>query len=252
MHTTTVSITNPSDLPLKISSQDRRDEPPAELKERWVDSPSRPVINPRGCERLALKSDRRAILQTDSSDSIMLALQNGSYKVQARIQASAVDGAWTTVEQIEFRPSAMQELPLHAGQRLVFETSDDGGIDVRNPSDRFEIRVTLQEIQLRSDPKPVNTTWSDPTSLFSIAPAGRRDVTISDAHRIVIETASTSDLNVSISNTNLIHALRVRARDKSGKTVNLGTIQRVDGQIVDGRMFSMNKTTALIVEQLPT
>lgn len=229
--TTTLDILNPSAThSLKLYSQTKRsnsDEVP-EFVDRWEDERCIGIVSSPIPSRLNLSPGERIVLEA-STDSTQIRFSTGFQAI--RVNGNSVPANTTT------------SLIARAKERVSLSTDSETAVTVHNLS-VSGVKIIQQHIVRSAAPRG-QETWSDPVEDGVIGIGLNREITLQDRVRVVIETASPTDVGLIFSVPG--------PRDVRLSVLVEGKIER--GEILhpsSNGVISISRKRAAVLEQLLT
>jgi hypothetical protein len=217
-HQTTVVVKNPSAAtPLRIRMQGQT----APKMESYVDYINDTLVGsmlPQGRGYISggqFDWDRRFMLVTDKPTIIEIVAQDRKYIVESLTLVNYDTGpTWEKDKEIELAPTktgAAYELTPQArisiSLNIKDESLEDTFLNLRNVGDA-NVQIVQQKEQ-RIYRKTRAAAWTPPQDAGDVAPGCKKDFTLNDSSRLVVETDSERELTLEFANTNPIHTLRL-------------------------------------------
>ena len=128
-------------------------------------------------------------------------------------------------------------------------------LTLRNPSAAADIRVLASDqLQLTDEfGNRLGIEWNAPRPDACVAPMQTAQIVLAERRKVILETSAGEDLLIPITNSSLIHTLRVsQAPRKGGDEVPLGFIAPCrNGIAADGITAVLNSKQRVIVLLMP-
>jgi hypothetical protein len=217
-HQTTVVVKNPSAaMPLRISMQGQT----AAKMESYVDYVHDTLVGsmlPQGRGYISggqFDWDRRFMLVTDKPTTIEIVAQDRKFVVESlRLVNYDTGPTWEKNNEIELEPTKTGEkyeltptAPISISINIRDESLDDTFLNLRNVGDS-SVQI-IQQKEQRIYRKTRASAWTPPQEAGDVAPGCKKEFTLNDNSRLVIDTDSERDLTLEFANTNPVHALRL-------------------------------------------